>query len=147
MSWQSGCLILHSTEEVTRDVLPLYFKTNNFKTFRRQLNYYGFVHAKSYPNPDGRGTTALWVNQELANGTYNEVDSILLLKRVDASEDAKTADGRRMRKEGAIELLEGGLGKLLGLSGSGSWGGGSRVVSSEDDNWNTHRSGGSGDCR
>mmetsp|Transcript_26106 Transcript_26106/g.52071 ORF Transcript_26106/g.52071 Transcript_26106/m.52071 type:complete len:517 (+) Transcript_26106:227-1777(+) len=103
VTWRKGCLVLHSVEDFTKDTLPLYFKTSNFKTFRRQLNYYGFVHARSVQN--GPKTTALWVNQELASAGCSDIDAILLLKRVDASDDAKTVDGRRQRKEGAVQSL------------------------------------------
>ena len=107
ITWRSGTLILHSTSFIASEILPKYFKMSNFKTFRRQLNYYGFIHAKSYVSPSGVGTTALWVNQELANSKWNNVDSILLLKRVDASDNAKTRNGRKMRKEGAIGAIDG----------------------------------------
>lgn len=43
VDWKQGVLILHSTEQFTAEVLPKYFNTRNFKTFRRQLNYYGKV--------------------------------------------------------------------------------------------------------
>ncbi len=105
VSWKKGCLVLHSTETFATDILPKYFKTNNFKTFRRQLNYYGFVHARSFANETGSGTTALWVNQELAQTGSESIDSVLLLKRVDAAPSAKTVNGRRMRKEGAIDAI------------------------------------------
>merc|ERR1719396_269525 len=47
VDWKRGVLILHSTERFTEEVLPKYFNTRNFKTFRRQLNYYGNVELRN----------------------------------------------------------------------------------------------------
>ena len=66
VEWRCGLLILHSTDDFANTVLPKYFSTRNFKTFRRQLNYYGFVHLRSFVAAESK-TTALWVNQELAD--------------------------------------------------------------------------------
>jgi len=41
IDWDKGVLILHSLDDFSDQVLPRYFNTRNFKTFRRQLNYYG----------------------------------------------------------------------------------------------------------
>lgn len=41
IDWDKGVLILHSLDDFSEKVLPRYFNTRNFKTFRRQLNYYG----------------------------------------------------------------------------------------------------------
>ena len=42
VEWRRGLLILHSIKSVfPEEILPKYFNTRNFKTFRRQLNYYG----------------------------------------------------------------------------------------------------------
>ena len=41
VEWRRGLLILHSIDIFSKKVLPKYFNTTNFKTFRRQLNYYG----------------------------------------------------------------------------------------------------------
>ena len=41
VEWRRGLLVLHSIDRFSAEVLPKYFNTRNFKTFRRQLNYYG----------------------------------------------------------------------------------------------------------
>ena len=43
VEWRRGLLILHSISTFSTEVLPRYFNTRNFKTFRRQLNYYGEI--------------------------------------------------------------------------------------------------------
>ena len=113
VEWRCGLLILHSTDDFAKKILPKYFNTRNFKTFRRQLNYYGFVHVRSFSRT-GSTTTALWVNQELATKQAaltkdydcDSISTVLLLKRVDPCPDAKTAEGRRVRKEVAVSTVE-----------------------------------------
>ena len=108
VEWRKGLLILHSTTVFTKKYLPKYFYTRNFKTFRRQLNYYGFVHVRSYTTSSlspTSSTTALWVNQELAEHGTDDISSILSLRRIDPScrsPETKTSEGRRVRKEEAI---------------------------------------------
>lgn len=109
VEWRRGLLVLHSTDAFAKEILPKYFNTRNFKTFRRQLNYYGFVHVRSF-STTGTTTTALWVNRELANAGSDDVSAVLLLKRVEPTESAKTAEGRRSRKELAIHTVEEDLG-------------------------------------
>lgn len=42
VEWRRGSLILHSINTIfAKEILPKYFGSQNFKTFRRQLNYYG----------------------------------------------------------------------------------------------------------
>jgi hypothetical protein len=74
-----------------------------------QLNYYGFVHVRSF-STTGSTTTALWVNRELAKHGSAEISSVLMLKRVEPCEAAKTAEGRRVRKELAIFTVEEDIG-------------------------------------
>lgn len=52
VEWRRGLLVLHSTAAFTKQILPRYFNTRNFKTLRRQLNYYGFVVSGSLPRGD-----------------------------------------------------------------------------------------------
>lgn len=111
VEWRRGLLVLKDTHAFAKDILPKYFNTRNFKTFRRQLNYYGFVHIRSFSN-NGDSTTALWVNGELAGspcpaGTDpDHVSSVLLLRRVEPCDQVKTAEMRRARKELAISTIE-----------------------------------------
>ena len=105
VEWRKGLLLLHSTDAFTKEILPKYFGTKNFKTFRRQLNYYGFVHVRSF-SATGSTTTALWVNQDLAKRGTSSIASVLMLKRVEPSESSKTAEGRRFRKEEAASTVE-----------------------------------------
>lgn len=84
---------------------------------RRQLNYYGFVHVRSF-STTGSTTTALWVNQDLAKNGTADISSVLMLKRVEPCESGKTAEGRRVRKELAVSTVEEDIGvntKLLQL--------------------------------
>jgi hypothetical protein len=85
--------------------------THNFAFFavRRQLNYYGFVHVRSF-NTTGASPTALWVNRSLANEDSDNVSSVLKLKRVEPCETARTAEGRRHRKELAKHTVEQDIG-------------------------------------
>lgn len=109
VEWRRGLLVLYSTDVFAKKILPKYFNTKNFKTFRRQLNYYGFVHVRSF-STTGSSTTALWVNQDLAKEGADDISSVLKLKRVEPCETAKTAEGRRCRKELAIHTVEEGIG-------------------------------------
>ena len=109
VEWRRGLLVLYSTDTFAKKLLPKYFNTRNFKTFRRQLNYYGFVHVRSF-NTTGASTTALWVNRGLANEGTDEICSVLKLKRVEPCESAKTAEGRRQRKELAKHTVEEDIG-------------------------------------
>ena len=75
-----------------------------------QLNYYGFVHVRSF-SATGNTTTALWINQHLAEDEANDdVSSVLKLRRVEPDEVAKTVEGRRLRKELAIHTVEEDIG-------------------------------------
>mmetsp|Transcript_26140 Transcript_26140/g.58102 ORF Transcript_26140/g.58102 Transcript_26140/m.58102 type:complete len:419 (-) Transcript_26140:293-1549(-) len=105
VEWRKGLLVLHSTASFAKKILPKYFNTKNFKTFRRQLNYYGFVHVRSF-SATGSSTTALWVNQELAKTGSDSISSVLQLKRVEPTDAARTAEGRRVRKEEAASTVE-----------------------------------------
>lgn len=123
VEWRRGLLVLHSTEEFATKLLPKYFSTRNFKTFRRQLNYYGFVHVRSF-STTGSVTTALWVNRDLAETGTDDISSVLKLKRVELCETAKTAEGRRQRKEQAIVTVEEDIGvctKALQLEQIQAW--------------------------
>jgi hypothetical protein len=78
--------------------------------FTSQLNYYGFVHVRSF-SATGSSTTALWINQELAQNEVNDdISAVLKLRRVEPCETAKTVEGRRQRKELAIHTVEEDIG-------------------------------------
>lgn len=115
VEWRRGLLVLKSTGYFAKNILPKYFNTRNFKTFRRQLNYYGFVHIRSFSNAE-QSTCALWVNGELskianeAGVDPNDVASVLLLRRVEMADQATTNEMRRIRKELAISTIEKDLG-------------------------------------
>jgi len=118
VEWRRGLLVLHSTATFAKTILPKFFNTRNFKTFRRQLNYYGFVHVRSFSNTAASTTTALWVHQELAATLHgmasttttadnpDDLMHILKLRRVEPNEDHKTVEGRRQRKELALYTVE-----------------------------------------
>ena len=105
--WRKGLLVLHSTSDFAETILPKYFNTKNFKTFRRQLNYYGFTHVRSF-SATGSHTTALWLNQELANSPDSDsISSVLRIKRIDPTEPTgRTAEDRRVRKEEATITVQ-----------------------------------------
>lgn len=107
VEWRKGLLVLHSTSDFAEAILPKYFNTKNFKTFRRQLNYYGFTHVRSF-SATGSHTTALWLNQELANSPDSDnISSVLRIKRIDPTEPTgRTAEDRRVRKEEATMTVQ-----------------------------------------
>ena len=105
VEWRRGLLILHSVDDFTNVMLPKYFNTRNFKTFRRQLNYYGFVHLRSFVVADSK-TTALWVNQELADHGSDAISSVLMLRRAEATDNHKTPKERRDKKNEAAYSVE-----------------------------------------
>lgn len=78
-------------------------------TVRRQLNYYGFVHVRSF-NTTGASPTALWVNRSLAQEETDDISLVLKLKRVEPCETARTVEGRRQRKELAKHTVEQDIG-------------------------------------
>lgn len=136
VEWRKGLLVIHSTAVFAKTILPKYFNTRNFKTFRRQLNYYGFVHVRSF-STSGSSTTALWVNQALTRlPNADDVGCVLTLKRVEpatashsSSEESSSAsppaprkgtgmtmvEARRARKEKALHTVEQDIGVSTNL--------------------------------
>ena len=39
VEWRKGLLVLYSTDAFAKKLLPKYFDTQNFKTFRRQVRF------------------------------------------------------------------------------------------------------------
>lgn len=75
------------------------------------MNYYGFVHVRSFSATGNTTTTALWINQNLAENEVNDdISAVLKLRRVEPDEMAKTVEGRRLRKELAIHTVEEDIG-------------------------------------
>jgi hypothetical protein len=110
VEWRRGLLVIYSTDSFAKKILPKYFSRNGkLKSFRRQLNYYGFIHCRSF-STTGSSTTALWVNRDLAKKGTDDISSVLQLKRVEPCETAKTPEGRRERKELAINTVEEDIG-------------------------------------
>ena len=82
----------------------------HIKFCQQKLNYYGFVHVRSF-SATGNTTTALWINQNLAEDEANDdISAVLKLRRVEPNEDAKTVEGRRLRKALAIHTVEEDIG-------------------------------------
>jgi hypothetical protein len=68
------------------------------------------VHVRSF-SATGSSTTALWINQELAQDEANDdISAVLKLRRVEPNEIAKTVEGRRLRKELALHTVEEDIG-------------------------------------
>jgi hypothetical protein len=106
VEWRRGLLILHATNSsFSGEILPKYFETTNYKTFTRQLNYYGFLHLRSFQEPNSSLTTALWANQVLADTGTDDISSVLKLKRVEPNELANMAQSRRERRHEATSAI------------------------------------------
>ena len=113
LHWKRGVLVIYSMDKFTNELLPKYFNTRNFKTFRRQLNYYGFVHVRSHA-VSGTRPTALWANPQLMNSESDSISNVLSLRRIEANDASKTPEGRRDRKnELACSIELEGLGVSL----------------------------------
>jgi hypothetical protein len=65
----------------------------------------GFIHLRSF-GASGTASTALWVNQYLADHGSDSISSVLRLRRVEPSELSKTPQGRRERKLEATSSVE-----------------------------------------
>ena len=71
-----------------------------------------FIHVRSFSNSGGSSTTALWVNKGLAETAQQQgadpedIATVLLLKRAEACDTARTVEGRRVRKKLAISVVE-----------------------------------------
>ena len=75
--------------------------------------YPGFLHVRSFSSSSS-ATTALWVNQELADHGSDSISSVLKLKRVEPNEFSKTPEGRRELKKMAARSVEvEGLGRMI----------------------------------
>jgi hypothetical protein len=60
VEWRRGLLVLYSTDAFAKQILPKYFNTRNFKTFRRQVSFfYTFV---APPTPGAPSSLAHKVN-------------------------------------------------------------------------------------
>jgi hypothetical protein len=49
VEWRRGLLVLYSTDAFAKQILPKYFNTRNFKTFRRQVSFF-FCGSTSAPS-------------------------------------------------------------------------------------------------
>lgn len=42
IQWGRACILVHNPVRLESEILQLYFRHNNFSSFQRQLNYFGF---------------------------------------------------------------------------------------------------------
>ncbi|KAL7552207.1 hypothetical protein ACHAWF_015425 [Thalassiosira exigua] len=130
VEWRRGVLILHSIDRFSKEILPKYFNTRNFKTFRRQLNYYAEHSVVEMQLAEGRlcnlfddraDPTAFDANKKgflrvRSFSTSSATTALWVnLKRVELNDSSKTPEGRRERKSGAASSVENkGLERLRG---------------------------------
>jgi hypothetical protein len=92
-----GVTVLRSTDAFA-EADSAQVATRNFKTFRRRLSYCGlFVHVRSFGT--GTATTALWVDQDLAQAGSDEIASGSPARRVErGAGGARNGDPTPWRK-------------------------------------------------
>lgn len=70
-----------NTEEFTKNIMSLYFKHNNYASFLRQLNLYGFIKITRRKNCDVYSNPNFNILNEY-NNTINELDSFVIFENI-----------------------------------------------------------------